>query len=146
MSEALVQEVAAPYALELEDVDVVYRVRGTDRQVIRGVTLNVERGEAYGLVGESGCGKSTVALAIVNYLPRNGRVRSGAIRIAGRDAMSLSGSELRKLRSSAVSMLVAVKWSDLSNAASPRSSRLPHARCSTAAALCIWSRSSSIAM
>jgi len=105
VSEALVQEVAAPYALELEDVDVVYRVRGTDRQVIRGVTLNVERGEAYGLVGESGCGKSTVALAIVNYLPRNGRVRSGAIRIAGRDAMSLSGSELRKLRSSAVSMV-----------------------------------------
>ena len=48
----------APLALELEDLDVVYQVRGRDRQVLRGVTLNVKRGEAYGLVGESGCGKS----------------------------------------------------------------------------------------
>ena len=105
MSEAIGESERAPHALELEDLDVVYRVRGTDRQVLRGVTLNVERGEAYGLVGESGCGKSTAALAIVNYLPRNGRVRSGGIRIDGRDALSLSKSELRELRSSAVSMV-----------------------------------------
>ena len=104
VSETAVQ-VVAPHALELEDLDVVYRVRGSDRQVLRGVTLNVKRGEAYGLVGESGCGKSTAALAIVNYLPRNGRVRSGAIRIDGRDAGALSGAELRELRSNAVSMV-----------------------------------------
>ena len=95
----------APHALELEDLDVVYRVRGSDRQVLRGVTLTSRRGEAYGLVGESGCGKSTAALAIVNYLPRNGRVRSGGIRIDGRDALALSGAELRELRSNAVSMV-----------------------------------------
>ena len=69
-------------ALELVDLDVTYRVRGVERQVLRGVSLTVERGRSYGLVGESGCGKSTAALAIVQYLPRNGRVRSGAIRIA----------------------------------------------------------------
>ncbi len=96
----------APHALELEDLDVVYRVRGSDRQVLRGVTLNVKRGEAYGLVGESGCGKSTAALAIVNYLPRNGRVRSGGIRIDGRDAAApCRAVELRELRSNAVSMV-----------------------------------------
>ena len=95
----------APLALELEDLDVVYEVRGRDRQVLRGVTLSVKRGEAYGLVGESGCGKSTAALAIVNYLPRNGRVRSGGLRIDGRDALSLSESQLRKLRSESVSMV-----------------------------------------
>jgi len=95
----------APLALELENLDVVYEVRGRDRQVLRGVTLNVKRGEAYGLVGESGCGKSTAALAIVNYLPRNGRVRSGGLRIDGRDALSLSESQLRKLRSESVSMV-----------------------------------------
>ena len=67
----------ATLALELDELEVVYRVRGIDRQVLRGVSLSVERGEAYGLVGESGCGKSTAALAIVRYLPRNGRVRSG---------------------------------------------------------------------
>ena len=69
------------------------------------MTLTVQRGEAYGLVGESGCGKSTAALAIVNYLPRNGRVRSGGIKIDGRDAAALSGAELRELRSNSVSMV-----------------------------------------
>jgi peptide/nickel transport system ATP-binding protein len=95
----------APLALELEDLDVVYNVRGNDRQVLRGITLNVRRGEAYGLVGESGCGKSTAALAIVNYLPRNGRVRSGQLRIDGVDALSLNEAQLRKLRSESVSMV-----------------------------------------
>ena len=68
---AAISEQHAAHALELDELDVVYRVRGRDRQVLRGVTLNVARGEAYGLVGESGCGKSTAALAIVQYLPRN---------------------------------------------------------------------------
>jgi len=102
-AEPIVEQAA--YALELEDLDVVYQVRGKDRQVLRGVTLNVKQGEAYGLVGESGCGKSTAALAIVNYLPRNGRVRSGSLRIDGRDALSLSDAELRTLRSESVSMV-----------------------------------------
>ncbi|HEV3403313.1 MAG TPA: ABC transporter ATP-binding protein [Gaiellaceae bacterium] len=92
-------------ALELVDLDVTYRVRGVERQVLRGVSLTVERGRSYGLVGESGCGKSTAALAIVQYLPRNGRVRSGAIRIAGRDVVSLSRPELRRLRANDVSMV-----------------------------------------
>ncbi len=92
-------------ALELVDIDVAYRVRGVERQVLRGVSLTIERGHSYGLVGESGCGKSTAALAIVRYLPRNGRVRSGEIRIAGRDVVALSRPELRKLRANDVSMV-----------------------------------------
>jgi peptide/nickel transport system ATP-binding protein len=92
-------------ALALVDVDVAYRIRGRERQVLRGVSLTVERGRSYGLVGESGCGKSTAALAIVQYLPRNGRVRSGEIRIAGRDVVSLSRPELRRLRANDVSMV-----------------------------------------
>ncbi len=107
MSEAVLSAAprTAAHALELEDLDVVYRVRGRDRQVLRGVTLSVRRGEAYGLVGESGCGKSTAALAVVQYLPRNGRVRSGEIRIDGRDVLSRSRSELRALRAKDVSMV-----------------------------------------
>jgi peptide/nickel transport system ATP-binding protein len=69
---------SAAAALELRDLDVVYRVRGYDRQVLRGVSFEIARGESYGLVGESGCGKSTAALAIVRYLPRN--VRGGDLR------------------------------------------------------------------
>ncbi len=92
-------------ALQLRDLDVAYRVRGRDRQVLRGVTLSVRRGEAYGLVGESGCGKSTAALAVVQYLPRNGRVRSGDILIDGKDVLAMSRPELLALRADAVSMV-----------------------------------------
>jgi peptide/nickel transport system ATP-binding protein len=97
-------EATAP-ALELEHLDVVFRVRGKDRQVLRGVNLAVARGESYGLVGESGCGKSTVALAAVRYLARNGRVRSGGIRIAGKDVLALGGAALRRLRANDVAMV-----------------------------------------
>ena len=92
-------------ALEVTDLEVCYRVRGTDRQVLRTVSFEIPRGGSYGLVGESGCGKSTAALAIVRYLPRNGRVTSGSIKIAGRDAVSMRGGELRRLRANDVGMV-----------------------------------------
>jgi peptide/nickel transport system ATP-binding protein len=92
-------------ALELTDLDVAYRVRGKDRRVLRGVSFEVETGESYGLVGESGCGKSTAALAIVRYLPRNGRVSSGSINVAGIDALGFKGNELREFHARKVSMV-----------------------------------------
>jgi len=97
-------ETAAP-ALELSDLEVAYRVRGKDRIVLRGVSLEVGRGESYGLVGESGCGKSTAALAIVRYLPRNGVVAGGSITVAGQDALALAGRELREFHARKVSMV-----------------------------------------
>jgi peptide/nickel transport system ATP-binding protein len=92
-------------ALELRDLDVSYRVRGIDRPVLRGVTLEVGRGESYGLVGESGCGKSTAALAIVRYLARNGRVSGGSISVDGQDVLGLGGGALRSYRARTVSMV-----------------------------------------
>jgi peptide/nickel transport system ATP-binding protein len=92
-------------ALSLRELDVVYRVRGIDRPVLRGVSLEVGSGESYGLVGESGCGKSTAALAIVRYLARNGRVSGGSISVAGRDVLGLRGGGLRKYRAETVSMV-----------------------------------------
>ena len=64
-------------ALELRNLAVTYRVRGRDQPVLRGVSLRVGKGEAYGLVGESGCGKSTAALAALRALPRNGVISAG---------------------------------------------------------------------
>ncbi|MEA2382637.1 MAG: peptide/nickel transport system ATP-binding protein ddpF [Solirubrobacteraceae bacterium] len=97
--------VAAPPALELADLEVAYRVRGIWRPVLRGVTFQIAQGESYGLVGESGCGKSTAAFAIVRYLPRNGRVSSGSIRVAGEDLLEMSDADVRTMRTQHVSMV-----------------------------------------
>ena len=98
-------ETAVVSALELDDVHVAYSVGGREREVLRGVSLTIDHGTAYGLVGESGCGKSTAALAIVQYLTRNGRVTAGAIHIAGRDVLTHSRTVLRRLRANDVSMV-----------------------------------------
>ena len=92
-------------ALRVENLNVVYEVGGRDRHVVDDLSFRIGPGEAYGLVGESGCGKSTAALAAIRYLARNGRVNRGRILIDGRDLMGLSAAELRRLRSHSVAMV-----------------------------------------
>ncbi|MEO5758679.1 MAG: ABC transporter ATP-binding protein [Mesorhizobium sp.] len=92
-------------ALELHDLSVAYRVAGRNRAVLRNLSLTIRQGEAYGLVGESGCGKSTVALSVVRYLPRNGSITGGAISLDGRDVMKLDAEALRQARAKSVSMV-----------------------------------------
>src|ERR1700744_3506827 len=95
-------------ALSLSHVDVSYTVRRRPQRVVRDVSFNVARGESFGLVGESGCGKSTIALAIVRYLARNGSVTGGRVGLTGgggRDVLSLNGDELQQLRARNVSMV-----------------------------------------
>ena len=92
-------------ALKLENLSVEYRVKGEPRRVLQGINIEIGRGEAYGLVGESGCGKSTAAYTLLRYLPRNGRVSEGRILIDGRDLMSLDGEALRELRRKSVAMV-----------------------------------------
>jgi peptide/nickel transport system ATP-binding protein len=92
-------------ALDLRDLYVEYQIRGIWRAVLRGVTLQIADGESYGLVGESGCGKSTAAFAALRYLPRNGRVSSGGIRVAGEDLLAMSEGDVRRLRVAKVSMV-----------------------------------------
>jgi peptide/nickel transport system ATP-binding protein len=92
-------------ALSVENLEISYRVRGRRIPVVRDVSFRVARGESYGLVGESGNGKSTIALAIVRYLARNGRVTAGRIAIDGRDVLALGAQDLRELRAHTVSMV-----------------------------------------
>src|SRR5947209_6724901 len=92
-------------ALTVENVEITYRVRGRAARVVRDVSFRVGRGESYGLVGESGNGKSTMALAIVRYLARNGSVTAGRISIDGRDVLAMRGRELQEFREKAVSMV-----------------------------------------
>jgi peptide/nickel transport system ATP-binding protein len=94
-----------PEALRIEHLDVAYRVGSRERRVLSDLNLTIRRGESYGLVGESGCGKSTAAFAAIRYLARNGRVSGGRILVDGRDLMALSPGELRRLRTQSVSMV-----------------------------------------
>ncbi|RWC00125.1 MAG: ABC transporter ATP-binding protein [Mesorhizobium sp.] len=92
-------------ALCLDRLSVAYRTGGRDRAVLREVSFTIARGEAYGLVGESGCGKSTVALTAVRYLPRNGSITGGSVMLDGTDVMRLGPEALRQLRANRVSMV-----------------------------------------
>src|SRR6478672_375372 len=92
-------------ALRVEDLSLSYVVRGIPRPVLRGVTFEVRPGESYGLVGESGCGKSTTAYAAVRYLPRNAVITGGRILVAGNDITKMSDEEVRQFRIHHVSMV-----------------------------------------
>ena len=91
--------------LEFRDLEVAYTVRGIDREVLRKVSFSIAPGEAYGLVGESGCGKSTGAFAAMRYLPRNGKITGGSILFEGQDIVGMSPQDINTLRRSAISMV-----------------------------------------
>jgi peptide/nickel transport system ATP-binding protein len=95
----------ATAALAVEDLEVAYTVRGVDRAVLRGVSFHIAPGEAYGLVGESGCGKSTTAYAALRYLPRNGKIVGGHVLVAGDDVTNMTTPELQRFRATEASMV-----------------------------------------
>ena len=92
-------------ALAVEGLRLSYEVRGNPRAVLRGVTFQVRPGEAFGLVGESGCGKSTTAYAALRYLPSNGRIDGGRVLADGRDITRMSTQELRQFRAQHAAMV-----------------------------------------
>ena len=98
-------EPTEPNALFVDDLSLAYVVRGVPRPVLRGVTFEIKPGESYGLVGESGCGKSTTAFAAVRYLPRNARITGGRILVAGDDITRMSQDQIRRFRIHHASMV-----------------------------------------
>ena len=92
-------------ALELRDLSVAYRTGGMEQLVLRGVSFAIAPGETYGLVGESGCGKSTAAFAALRALARNGAIRGGRVLVDGQDITDLDPAGLRQLRLTKVSMV-----------------------------------------
>ena len=65
---------------------------------VDNVSLDMEEGQQLGLIGESGCGKTTLLNAIVQVLPRNGRISSGEILFKGMDLLRLPAADMRQLR------------------------------------------------
>jgi peptide/nickel transport system ATP-binding protein len=91
--------------LEFENARISYFTRAGEVNVTPGLSFTLRRGEALGLVGESGCGKSTVALAIMRYLGPAGRVMGGRILFEGRDLAALGEGELREIRGRRIAMV-----------------------------------------
>jgi len=90
--------------IEVENLGVRLNTSRGPAQAIRGVSFSLERGETLGLVGESGCGKSVTALALMGLLP-DGALVSGSIRLDGRELVELSEPDYCKLRGNRISMI-----------------------------------------
>jgi peptide/nickel transport system ATP-binding protein len=91
--------------LEVENLQISYETRKGDVEAIQGVSFKVGEAETVGLVGESGCGKSTIAFGIVNFLGSNGKIVDGSIRFQGQELVGRSQKELKKLRGDRISMV-----------------------------------------
>ncbi len=91
--------------LKVQDLAVAYKVRGGEIEAVQNVNFEIKRGESHGIVGESGCGKSTVAWAIVNFLGNNGYVKRGSIKFQGQELVGKTGEELRRLRGDQIAMV-----------------------------------------
>jgi peptide/nickel transport system ATP-binding protein len=92
-------------ALEVQDLRTVIRTRHGDVQAVDGVSLTIAPGEAFGLAGESGSGKSMTALSILRLLPFHGRIAAGAIRFGGHDLVALPEAAMRELRGDRIAMI-----------------------------------------
>lgn len=91
--------------LTVKNLAVTYKTRKGEVEAVRDVSFEICQGENLGLVGESGCGKSTVAFSMVNFLGPNGRVTRGDILFKGQQLRGKSEEELRKLRGAEISMV-----------------------------------------
>ena len=91
--------------LEIDKLSISFFTRLREIPAVMDFSVSVRPGEAVGLVGESGCGKSTVALGVMQDLGKNGRVVGGTIRFKGRDLGEMSDAELRRIRGSEIAMI-----------------------------------------
>lgn len=91
--------------LEVESLSAAYKVRGGEVEAIQDVSFAVAPGQAFGIVGESGCGKSTVAWSIVNFLGANGYIKSGRIKFQGQEISNKPDNEFRRLLGAQIAMV-----------------------------------------
>jgi oligopeptide/dipeptide ABC transporter ATP-binding protein len=92
--------------LSVRDLVVEYTTEGQVIHAVNGVSFDLERGKTFGLVGETGAGKTSIAKAILRILPDPpAKIRGGEIRLDGEDLLNISEKEMRKIRGRKVSMI-----------------------------------------
>ncbi|MGH9268930.1 MAG: ATP-binding cassette domain-containing protein, partial [Acidimicrobiales bacterium] len=90
--------------LRVRDLAVSFPTESGLLTAVRGMSYEVARGEVLGLVGESGCGKSVSALAVMGLLPRRARV-TGSVKFRGRELLGLDDPELSTVRGKGIAMV-----------------------------------------
>ncbi|MGC2174484.1 MAG: ABC transporter ATP-binding protein [Acidimicrobiales bacterium] len=91
--------------LEIRELSVDYRVTSNVVRAVDHVSLSVERGESLGIAGESGCGKTSIGLAVPLLLPKNASLPTGSITLNGRSIVGMSEEEINQLRWSSVAFV-----------------------------------------
>ena len=91
--------------LQVQNLTMSYYTGQGEVRAVDGVSFSVDRGQALGLVGESGCGKSSIALSLLKILPENARILDGGILLDGVDIAPLSEDEMREYRWARISMV-----------------------------------------
>jgi peptide/nickel transport system ATP-binding protein len=91
--------------LDVQDLAISYETRYGDVEAVRDVSFGAHRATTFGVVGESGCGKSTVAFGIVDFLGPNGKIVDGSIKFQGQELVGHSQADLRLLRGDQISMV-----------------------------------------
>src|SRR5664280_854842 len=94
-----------PPVLQLENLRSEFRMRTSSVVAVDGVSFDVSEGECVGIVGESGCGKSTTGLSIMRLLPGNGHLIGGSVTLLGRDLAGLDEREMRSVRGDEVALI-----------------------------------------
>ena len=91
--------------LEVKDLAISYETRKGDIPAVRGVNFTINPGETIGVVGESGCGKSTIAFGILDFLGANGKVVDGSIKFMGKELVGTDKKELQAIRGNQISIV-----------------------------------------
>jgi oligopeptide/dipeptide ABC transporter ATP-binding protein len=91
--------------LQLENLRTEFRMRSSSVVAVDGISFDVAEGECVGIVGESGCGKSTTGLSIMRLLPTNGHLTGGTISLLGRDLAGLDEKQMRQVRGNEVALI-----------------------------------------